>query len=328
VVELVSLIREHADVGKAFDFAMFAGYFTLDSLTQIAFGNAMGFLTKNEDLYNYIQSSTDYYPIMELGSNHPFILNILNSRFMQANAAPKPDDKVGFGRIIGVAHKAVAERYGPDAKHVDDMIGSFVRHGLTQTECESETLLQILAGADSTATTLRTTVLYILTSPYVYANLLAEIKSAIDSGSVSYPVIKDSEAKSLPYLQACIKEGLRMYQPLCGLAGRLSPPGGATVNGVFIPGGIEVGIGNYAMMRRTDFFGPDADTFKPERWTENDPATVEKYLKTWELSFGTGRSSCLGKNIALMELGKAIFEVSIRNSITASDRRLTGATAV
>ena len=200
VVELITLIKGHAESNKAFDFAMFAGYFTLDSLTKIAFGNAMGFMTKNEDLYKYIKSSTDYYPIMELGNNHRFILNILNSGFMQANAASKPDDKVGVGPIIGVAHKAVAERFGPDAKHVQDMIGTFVRHGLTQTECESETLLQILAGADSTATTLRTTMLYILTSPYVYANLLAEIKSAVESGSVSFPVIKNSEAQNLPYL--------------------------------------------------------------------------------------------------------------------------------
>ena len=100
-----------------------------------------------------------------------------------------------------------------------------------------------------------------------------------------------------------------MYQPLCGLASGLSPPGGATVNGVFIPDGVEVVVGNYAMMRRTDFFGPDADTFKPERWIENDAATVEKKVNIWDLLFGTGRSSCLGKNIALMELGKAIFEL-------------------
>lgn len=311
-MELIALIKKHAESNKAFDFARFAGYFTLDSLTHIAFGQAIGFLEKNEDLYDYVKSTTEYYPIMELGSNHPFILNILNSRFMQANAAPKPDDKVGVGPIISIAHKAVAERFGPDPKHVEDTLGSFVRHGLTQTECESETILLILAGSDSTATTLRTTFLYILTTPYVYANLLAEIKSAIEAGKVSHPVIKNTEAQSLPYLQACIKEAMRMYQPLCGLASRLSPPDGATVNGVFIPGGVEVGIGNYAMMRRTDLFGPDADTFRPERWIDNDAQVVKEYTKTWELSFGTGRSSCLGKSIALMELGKVIFEVSCK----------------
>lgn len=36
----------------------------------------------------------------------------------------------------------VGERFGPDAKGVEnDMLGSFIRHGLTRVEAESETLL-------------------------------------------------------------------------------------------------------------------------------------------------------------------------------------------
>jgi cytochrome P450 len=82
---------------------------------------------------------------------------------MQAAAAPKPDDKIGFGAIVAIAQKVVAERFGPNAKNdQQDMLGSFVAHGVTQQECESESLLQILAGADSTATTVRCTFLYIL----------------------------------------------------------------------------------------------------------------------------------------------------------------------
>ncbi len=311
VVELLDLIqRAYVDKNEAMDFAVLAGYFTLDILTQIAFGQALGFLIKNEDLYDYHKSSSQFYPIMELSSNHPMILSILRSRIMQG-AAPKPTDKIGFGAIVGVAHKAVAERFGPDPKKVQDMLGSFVNHGLTQQECEVETLLQILAGADSTATALRTTFLFILTSPSAYVRLREEIAAAVESGDVSYPVIKNSEAQNLRYLEACIQEGLRMFMPLQGLAGRVSPsPDGATVNGVFIPPGTEVGIATYAMGHRRDFYGPDADTFRPERWIDNDPETIKGYERINELVFGAGRSSCLGKRIALMELRKAIFEVS------------------
>ncbi|KAL8866759.1 MAG: hypothetical protein Q9198_008768, partial [Flavoplaca austrocitrina] len=270
------------------DFAKLAGYFTLDTLTQIAFGQALGFLTKNEDLYDYHKSSAAFYPIMELGSNHPTVLAVLKSRVMEG-AAPKPTDKLGFGAIIGVAHKVAAERFGPDAKKVQDMLGSFVNHGLTQQECEVESLIQILAGADSTATALRTTLLYILTSPPTYSRLREEMTLAIEAGKVDYPVISNSQAQALPYLQACIKEGLRMFMPLHGLAGRVSPyPDGATINGVFIPPGTEVGLSNFAMNYRTDFYGPDADTFHPERWIENDAETVKRYERTQELIFGTG----------------------------------------
>jgi len=310
VVELIDLIRRnYVAHDKSFDFARLAGYFTLDVLTQIAFGQALGFLVKDEDLYDYHKSSAAFYPVMELGSNHPTVLAFLNSRLM-SGAAPKPTDRIGFGAIVGVAQKAIAERFGPDAKKVDDMLGSFMNHGLTQQQCEVESLLQILAGADSTATALRTTFLYILTSPPTYSKLREEINSAMDAGNANHPVIKDKQAKAMPYLQACIHEGLRMFMPLHGLAGRVSPsPDGATINGVFIPPGTEVGVSTYGMNHRKDVYGPDADTFHPERWIENDPETIKRLERYNELVFGTGRSSCLGKGIALMELGKAIFEL-------------------
>lgn len=44
-----------------------------------------------------------------------------------------------------IAKLVAAERYGPQKKVQKDMLGSFVAHGLTQTEAESEILLQMYA---------------------------------------------------------------------------------------------------------------------------------------------------------------------------------------
>ncbi|KAL8718764.1 MAG: hypothetical protein Q9181_008159, partial [Wetmoreana brouardii] len=128
ILELLDLIqRDYVTKNSSMDFAQLAGYFTLDILTQIAFGHSLGFLKTNQDLYDYHKSTAAFYPIMELGSNHPKILAVLNSRLMRG-AAPKPTDKIGFGAIVGEAHKAVAERFRPDAKEVHDMLGSFIKH--------------------------------------------------------------------------------------------------------------------------------------------------------------------------------------------------------
>jgi cytochrome P450 len=54
--------------------------------------------------------------------------------------------------------------------------------------------------------------LYIVSNAQVQATLLQEISNA----AISNP-IRDSEARKLPYLQAVIKEGLRMYPPATGL---------------------------------------------------------------------------------------------------------------
>ncbi len=58
----------------------------------------------------------------------------------------------------------------------------------------------MIAGSDSTATVLRATMLYIITTPYVLQRLRDEIDGAIDEGKISSQ-ITNSEAKALPYLQ-------------------------------------------------------------------------------------------------------------------------------
>lgn len=45
-----------------------------------------------------------------------------------------------------IAQEIVAGRFGPDKKDEPDMLGSFIRHGLTQTEAESNTLMQMYSS--------------------------------------------------------------------------------------------------------------------------------------------------------------------------------------
>ena len=42
-----------------------------------------------------------------------------------------------------ISKEIVAERFGPDKKVKRDMLGSFIRHGLTQRQAEAETLMQM-----------------------------------------------------------------------------------------------------------------------------------------------------------------------------------------
>lgn len=93
---------------------------------------------------------------------------------------------------------------------MSQMLGAFIKRGLTQQQLESETLIQITAGSDSTASNLRLTLHLLSTTPQVLARLLQEVELAIAAGKISRPIIRDAEARTLPYLQACIKEGLRV----------------------------------------------------------------------------------------------------------------------
>ncbi|KIX05641.1 uncharacterized protein Z518_03613 [Rhinocladiella mackenziei CBS 650.93] len=311
--DMVLLIHNESRKGKAIDMARIAQYFTLDVLTQLAFEEPFGYLTKNEDVFQYIQKVQEFLHILELASNFPLIHRILSSRVMLA-FGPKPTDKLGMGAMLGVARRVVNERYAPDAKIKEDMLGSFIKHGLSRDEAENEAILQLLGGSDSTATAIRMTFLYILTNPAVYAKLIHEIHA--HRHNISSPVIQSSEAQKLPYLQSCIKEGLRIWPPLAGLQGKVSPPEGEMVNGYFIPGNIEVGWNPMSMQRRREIYGEDAEMFRPDRWIEaaaldDGGGKVALMEKTLALVFGFGKYGCLGKTIALMELDKvfvALFQ--------------------
>jgi cytochrome P450 len=166
-----------------------------------------------------------------------------------------------------------------------------------------------MAGSDTTATALRATTLFIITQPKVYAALQSEIDKAEQSNRLSKPIIEDVEAKNLPYLQACIKEGLRIWPPVMGLNQKTVPPGGEMVNGKFIPGGVNIGYCAWGVQRNNEVFGEDAHIFRPERWLGVNEERLSEMHRVADLVFGHGRYGCLGKPVALLELGKALAEV-------------------
>lgn len=308
VLDLIALIRRHSTTSQPFDMSPVAQYFTMDTLTHVAFGYPFGYLQRNEDIYGYLASTRAFMPVLELSCNHSWFNKFLNSRLMQSIAAPTASDPRGMGAVVGVAQKVVQDRFKPDAKRYDDMLSSFIDHGLSQAEAESESLGQIIAGADSTASAIRMTLLHVLANPPVYAKLLQEIDAQKFEGAV----ISSAEAKMMPYLQACIREGLRIMPPLQSLFSKLSPPEGARIDGLYIPGDTNVAVNFHAMMRRGEVFGADAEVFRPERWTEADEGGYNRMDRTVELVFGTGRFTCLGKTIAKMELDKVFVEL-LRN---------------
>jgi len=209
----------------------------------------------------------------------------------------------------------VAERFAPDSKRrieKPDMMQSFIKHGLTQEEAVAESLIQILGGSDTSATVIRVIMLYIMTNHRVYAKLQAEIDEGTKNNRISSPVIKDSEARKLPYLQAVIREGLRIWPAATGLMSKVTPPEGDTINGLFVPGGVNIGSNLWSILRSTETFGQDSDCFRPERWLEASPEIYTHMERVGELIWGYGKYKCLGRNVALMELNKIFVEL-LRN---------------
>lgn len=154
------------------------------------------------------------------------------------------------------------------------------------------------------------TLLCLITNPAAYSSLQKEVDEAVKQGRLSSP-ISEAEAKTLPYLQAVIREGLRMYPPVTGLGSKQVPKGGEVINGYYVPEGTQVGTNFFGLQRSKDIWGADAEVFRPERWLEVDEDKYREMNAVIDLNFGFGKYQCLGKPIAMMELNKIFVEVSI-----------------
>ncbi|TBU44047.1 cytochrome P450 [Dichomitus squalens] len=110
----------------------------------------------------------------------------------------------------------------------------------------------------------------------------------------------------LPYLDAVVKEGLRVFSPIPMSFPRVVPSGGRVVDGVPLPGGTIVSCQPYTLHRfDTDVF-PDPDEFVPERWLAAERAAERNQLF---FAFAAGGRGCIGKHLALLEMKLLLRDV-------------------
>lgn len=114
-------------------------------------------------------------------------------------------------------------------------------------------------------------------------------------------MISDAQARELPYLQTVIREGLRIFPPGTGLRPKTVPSQGDTIDGVFLPGGTNVGSNTWAVVRLKEVYGDDSDIFRPERWLEATPEKRKEMEQVADLNFGYGKYRYLGERVAFLE---------------------------
>ncbi|KAH7122103.1 cytochrome P450 [Dactylonectria estremocensis] len=297
------------------DLAKKVQFFTLDVISSVGLGKAFGMLRTDLDVDGYIQSSEEGLSI----ANNALAVGfswIAQAPVIGKFIAPSPENNNGFGKMMASCFRVVDERAANPTDKRSDMLASFIRHGLQGDELRSEALEQIIAGSDTTAGAIRGTLLHVISNPRVYTKLQREVDDAVRNGnapSTGDGLITAAQAKQLPYLNAVIREAMRVWPPVANIFPRDIPPGGDTVvidgETVFLPGGACIGYSAYAMHHSEEVYGKDAKSFRPERWFESDPDKLASMIHTNELSFGYGRFQCLGKPVAQMEMGKAVFEL-------------------
>jgi len=191
--------------------------------------------------------------------------------------------------------------------------------GISLQELKGDSVLFIIAGADTSSTTLSAIFFYLVHHPHVLKKLTSEIRSTFNDVE---EIRTGATLNSLTYLRACIDETLRMSPPVAGLLARRVLPGGLDVDGYHLSEGIEVGTSSYAIHHTEEYF-PAPFTFRPERWIVDEAAGITAESVALAQSafcpFSLGSRGCIGRGLAYVELSlaiaRALFLYDVRQAV-------------
>lgn len=177
------------------------------------------------------------------------------------------------------------------------------------------TTSNISAGSDTTAISIRSVIYHLLNKPKCKRKLGEDIDTEVKEVKLTEPITLQ-QTKHMPYLQACLYEGLRMH-PAVGISlPRVTPPGGFEIDGRFIPEGTFIGANPWVIHRVTEVFGDDVGSFRPERWLKtSDTVDMERLF----FAFGQGARVCVGRNLSWMEMSKLIPTLFLHFEVELTD---------
>lgn len=158
--------------------------------------------------------------------------------------------------------------------------------GMSEAEIMDQLLTFVVAGHETTATSLAWALYELHRRPFALAKLREELKALGDSPAPEV-VVKQ------PYLEAVINETIRMHPPLPIVPRRLTRE--FTLLGHTLPAGTRVGTALYMAHNREETF-PRPLEFRPERFLERSFSPFE--FVPW----GGGVRRCLGAAFAMYEM--------------------------
>ncbi|KAF8155332.1 cytochrome P450 [Mycena galopus ATCC 62051] len=197
--------------------------------------------------------------------------------------------KVLLKRIDDLTEQFVALLKAKQDSPGEDMMSYMLRDpDMSQKELRDNMILLFIFGHDTTAGALSTLFYFLATHPDIQRRARAEIASVV--GQADF-IAGNLSATSLPYLNACVRESLRINTLISYVVPRMSAAD-AQLGRYAIPAGTSLTVDIYAI-HHADAVWHDPHAFNPARF-ENDS------LRSW-VPFALGPRQCPARNFAMYE---------------------------
>ncbi|KAA0202930.1 Cytochrome P450 CYP4V32 [Hyalella azteca] len=196
-----------------------------------------------------------------------------------------------------------------------DMLLEASDHPDTQLSIEdirAEVDTFMFAGLDTSSTAISFTLFLLGRHPHIQTRVVQELREVLGEGDVT---ITSAALRDMKFLEACIKEALRLFPPIPCVGRVLHQP--AVIDGYQLPEGTDMIVMIYCLHRDPEQF-PSPEEFNPDRFL--GAAAAKRHPFSY-IPFSAGPRNCIGQKFAMMELKVVLarllltFEVTCEQSV-------------
>lgn len=295
---------------------------TWDVIGNVTFSQPLGYLNKGCDFDNTIKTSKTAMRYFSLVAQSPWLDYLFDKNPVCRIGPPSFGEitKFSIQKLTDRLEKRGANRCLEKSDFLDKFIEAKKKYPETvdDTQIISYLMNNMIAGADTTAITLTAILYFSLKNREVWKRLQDEIPVQPSTSRIfSY-----SDIKSFSYLGAVVNESMRLHPAAAMPLERYVSETGLTLpNGQYAPPGCIIGMDPYTIGRNQSVWR-DPEVFLPERWLPDAHELENHYqerfqsMKNFVLTFGAGSRTCIGKNLAHVEMLKVVATLVSRFDIT------------
>lgn len=267
-----------------------------DIMGELVFGESFHSIEQGEPHFwsQLVEKHLFYVTLLDNLSRYPLIWKI--GQFVVPKFTLGVRDKhVSYTRLQ-VQKRLEAKDARTDI--LTNIIGQVEKGDMSQEQLTAHSSTLVLGGGETISTLLAGLTYHLLKNP----DVLRRLSTIIREEFANYSEITVGSLKQIPYLQAVINEGLRIYPPGSQGFPRISP--GTKIDGYWVPKGAEIYTSGWTITHSPEYFA-EPDKFIPERWLSNET----KDNRDASQPFLLGPHACLGQNLAHVEMNVTLAKI-------------------
>ncbi|KAI3760588.1 hypothetical protein L1987_50985 [Smallanthus sonchifolius] len=314
-----SIVDYFAYGGKGFIFARYGSYWKFLKkiiMSELLNGKTLDFLCpvrrdETNRFIKYLSQKAKDGKFVELeGELMKMTSNVISRLFMSKRCSEEEDElgditkiitetaeiigKFNFSDHIWFCKNLDLQGFGKVSKDVNSRFDALMERIIKKHEearKEEKGVDIFAAGTDTSAITIEWALAELINHP----NIMKKAQEEIDQVIGKNRLVQESDVPNLPYLQAIVKESLRLH-PTAPLILRLSTQD-CTVGGYYIPTNTTTLVNVWSLGRDPMHWESPLE-FMPERFEGKQLDVRGQHFHL--LPFGTGRRMCPGTSLALL----------------------------